>query len=297
MHQNKHKHHIPVLLEEVLSTLTPKAGDSYLDLTAGYGGHAREIIALTNAEAKATLVDRDQNAQDVLAKEFGLAERIHLDFEQAAKQLNEQSKTYDLVFADLGVSSPHLNDAMRGFSIASDGPLDMRMDNRQSLTAERVVNTYTKVELMRILRTYGEEPRAARIAQAIIDNRPLQTTSQLATLITSTIRGKSKIHPATRTFQALRIEVNDELGMLKRSLPLWVDLLKPGGRIAIISFHSLEDRIVKQYFSGLSGGRFDSSLSLTNKKPLVAGEIELVSNPRSRSAKLRGAVKIKTERV
>lgn len=294
MHQNKHKHHIPVLLEEVLSTLGPKPGDSYLDITAGYGGHAREVLALTNAPEKATLVDRDAHAHVVLQKEFGASvELLELDFETAAKQLHDQGKTYDLVLADLGVSSPHLNDASRGFSIAMDGPLDMRMDYRQSLTAEEIVNTYTKEQLMKILREYGEEPRAARIAQAIIDHRPLTTTNQLAQLVARLWRGKSKVHPATRTFQALRIEVNDELGLLKRTLPILVDLLQPGGRLCVITFHSLEDRIVKQYFSSISGNRFDATLDLLNKKPITASDNELVSNPRARSAKLRGAVKIK----
>ncbi len=294
MHQNKHKNHIPVLLDEVLSVLSPKQGNSYLDVTAGYGGHAKEVLRLTNALEKATLVDRDGAAQAVLTEQFGESvELLQLDFESAASQLRQQGKMYDLVLADIGVSSPHLNDASRGFSIAADGPLDMRMDNRQSLTAEEIVNTYSKEQLMKILREFGEEPKAAKIAQAIIDHRPLSTTKELAQLVAKVWHGKSKVHPATRTFQALRIAVNDELGMLERSLPLWVDLLNPGGRIAVISFHSLEDRIVKQYFGSLSGNRFDSELELLTKKPLTAGDNELVFNPRSRSAKLRGAVKIK----
>lgn len=293
MHQNKHKHHTPVLLQEVLSMLRPEAGDSYLDLTAGYGGHAGEVLALTNAHTHTTLVDRDQYAIDVLTDRFKASERLHMNFEQAAQQLKEQGRSYDIVFADLGVSSPHLNDASRGFSIQSDGPLDMRMDNRQSLSAETVVNTYDKASLVSILRNYGEEPKSAQIAQAIIDNRPLKTTKELAHIVASAWKGKSKIHPATRTFQAIRIEVNDELGMLKRAMPLWIDLLRPGGRIAIITFHSLEDRIVKQFFAHHSGNRYDAELELLDKKPIIASNDEIVSNPRARSAKLRGAVKIK----
>jgi 16S rRNA (cytosine1402-N4)-methyltransferase len=294
MHQNKHKHHNPVLLHEVLSLLQPQAGESYLDLTAGYGGHAKEVLTLTNAPELATLVDRDSNAHAVLDEIFGKkATLVHADFESAAKQLKEQGKQFDIVLGDLGVSSPHLNDASRGFSVQTDGPLDMRMDNRQSLTAEEIVNTYSKQQLMKLLREYGEEPKAAKIAQAIIDNRPLCTTKELATLVAASWKGKSKTHPAIRTFQALRIEVNDELGMLKRSLPSWIDLLKPGGRIAIISFHSLEDRLVKQYFSDLSKHQFDATLTLLNKKPIMASNEELVFNPRARSAKLRAAVKIK----
>ncbi len=294
MLKNKNTHHLPVLLQEVLSVLDPQAGESYLDLTAGYGGHADEILKRTNAPSKATLVDRDAFAQEALAERFGDdVERVHLDFEAAAKQLIGQGRTYDLVLADLGVSSPHLNVASRGFSIAADGPLDMRMDSRQRLTAEKVVNTYSKEQLMSILREYGEEPKAARIAEAIIDSRPVMSTSQLANIVAPHRSGKSKVHPATRTFQAIRIEVNDELGMLKRSIPLWVSLLKPGGRIAIISFHSLEDRQVKQYLSAHAGDRFDAELRALTKKPMTASDNELVFNPRARSAKLRAAVKIK----
>ncbi|MDZ7786212.1 MAG: 16S rRNA (cytosine(1402)-N(4))-methyltransferase RsmH [Candidatus Saccharibacteria bacterium] len=309
MHQNKHKsgrrsssasetslpgNHTPVLLQEVLSLLDPHAGEAYLDLTAGYGGHAREILALTNAPKKATLVDRDENAMRYLEKNIDASvTRLHADFESAAARLKEQGETFDIVFADIGVSSPHLNDASRGFSIRGEGPLDMRMDKRQSLTAADIVNTYDKDSLTRVLRQYGEEPKAARVAGAIIDARPLSTTTQLADIVKRSWRGRSKVHPATRTFQALRIEVNDELGMLERALPLWVDLLNPGGRLGVISFHSLEDRIVKQFFAERAGHRFDATLRTLNKKPLIASKSEIVSNPRSRSAKLRGVVKIK----
>ncbi len=292
MHQNKNKHHQPVLLNEVLSVLNPQAGESYLDLTAGYGGHAKEILKLTNAASNMTLVDRDANAQKVLQEEFGSeVERLHLTYEEAAKQLIAEGKLYDILLADIGVSSPHLNNASRGFSIQADGPLDMRMDNRQSLTAAVIANTYTKEQLMKLLREYGEEPKAARIAEAIIDNRPVETTSQLAKIVAACWPGRNKTHPATRTFQALRIEVNDELGMLKRSLPLWAQLLRPGGRLAVISFHSLEDRIVKQFLSEISGNRYDATFQLLTKKPLTASNDELVFNPRARSAKLRAAVK------
>src|SRR5690606_33091357 len=151
---------------------------------------------------------------------------------------------------DLGVSSPHLNQASRGFSLQSDGPLDMRMDTTQSLTAEKVVNTYSREELADILRRYGEEPKAQKIASLIVSNRPITTTKQLADIAAKAWPSHSKIHPATRTFQAIRVAVNNELALLEKSWPIWLDqLLAPGGRIAIISFHSLEDRLVKQAFA------------------------------------------------
>jgi len=294
MHQNKNKHHIPVLLDEVLTALTPKMGDAYLDLTAGYGGHAEEVLHRTEEPASATFVDRDEFAVKELHGRFeSSVEILHTDFLQAAQQLKADGKLYDVVLADLGVSSPHLNIASRGFSIRSDGPLDMRMDNRQETTAADIVNTYSKEALVQILRDYGEEPRANKIADAIIANRPFQTTHELAHVIAGQWPGRSKVHPATRAFQALRIEVNDELGLLKRALPIWLDLLRPGGRIAIISFHSLEDRIIKQFLASHSGNRFDAELQLLTKKPRTASDSELVSNPRARSAKLRAAVKIK----
>ena len=292
--QNKNKHHVPVLIREVLEQLSPLQGEAYLDLTAGYGGHAAEVISHTKAPARATLVDRDEFAISELKNRFeNSLEIIHSDFLQAAKQLKAEGKNYDVVLADLGVSSPHLNTAIRGFSIQSNGPLDMRMDNRQELTAADVVNQYDREELIKVLRDYGEEPRASKIADAIIRNRPFKTTHELANTIAGQWPGKSRVHPATRTFQAIRIEVNDELRLLSLALPLWVELLNPGGRIAIISFHSLEDRIVKKFLVNRAGNRFDAELRLLNKKPITASESELVSNPRSRSAKLRAAVKIK----
>lgn len=293
MHQNKNTHHIPVLLQEILSVLSPQPGDAYLDLTAGYGGHAKQVLGLTNAPQDAVLIDRDENAQDVLSQEVDKSvTRLHMDFEEASKQLLQEKRTFNVVLADLGVSSPHLNNAGRGFSIQADGPLDMRMDPSQSFTAEELVNTYSMDQIARILQVYGEEPKAYKIAQAIVNNRPITRTTQLADIIKACWPGYSKVHPATRAFQALRIAVNDELGMLERSLPIWIELLKPGGRLAIITFHSLEDRIVKQYFKEQSHG-YGATIELPFKKPVTASKDELVSNPRARSAKLRVAVKIK----
>lgn len=287
--------HVPVLLEEVLDVLKPNDGDSYLDVTAGYGGHATEVLKRTKAPQKAVLVDRDENAINELTARFDgqSVQFMHTDFLSAAETLQEQGKTFDLILADLGVSSPHLNQATRGFALSLQGPLDMRMDPRQPLTAQQIVNTYSLQELTDIIAKFGEEPKAATIARRIVENRPLTTTSELAELCQRVWPGHSRVHPATRTFQALRIAVNDELGLLNRALPIWESLLTPGGRLAIISFHSLEDRLVKQYFTEQGGERFDATLKILTKRPLSASPIESVHNPRSRSAKLRAAVKIK----
>ena len=280
----------------MLQYLNPQAGDTYLDLTGGYGGHASKVLEQTKNPEGSVLVDRDQNAIAELEKRFegqGIS-LIHADFLTASEELKQQGKQFDLILADLGVSSPHLNQASRGFSIKADGPLDMRMDQTQSLTAEKVVNTYSADELADLLKRYGEEPKARRIASLIVEHRPITTTSQLASIVAKAWPGHSKVHPATRTFQALRIAVNDELELLRKALPVWMDdLLAPGGRIAIISFHSLEDRIVKQALSEKAGDRYDAPLRLLTKKPVTGDDDELVSNPRARSAKLRAAAKQK----
>ncbi|MDL2342354.1 MAG: 16S rRNA (cytosine(1402)-N(4))-methyltransferase RsmH [Patescibacteria group bacterium] len=295
MHQNKHQNaplHVPVLLQEVLQYLAPAPGNSYLDLTAGYGGHASEVLARTNAPQRTTLVDRDDNAISVLKGQFVDGERlIHADFLTASIELSAEGSQYDLILADLGVSSPHLNDAHRGFMFSEDGPLDMRMDQQQALTASEIVNHWDEATIAAILKRYSEEPKAKRIASLITAARPIHSTAQLADIVKQAWPGHSRVHPATRTFQALRIAVNDELGLLERSLPLWLDMLAPGGRIAIISFHSLEDRIVKQILATASGDRYDAELQLLTKRPVVASPHELVTNPRARSAKLRAAVK------
>lgn len=284
------------MLQEVLTVLDPKEEEKYLDLTAGYGGHAAAVLERTLRKPHFTLVDRDQNAIAHLQSKFGAdVEILHKDFLTAAQELHTAGRRYDLILADLGVSSPHLDTASRGFSLKTDGPLDMRMDERQSLTAADVVNSYDEAELARILRVYGEEPRATKIARLIVEHRPITTTHQLADIVARAWPGHSKVHPATRTFQAVRIAVNDELELLTRALPIWIDLLAPGGRIAIISFHSLEDRIVKQALKDAAGDRYDAILQLLTKQPVTAGADELVFNPRARSAKLRAAVKIKTK--
>lgn len=292
--QSNDRLHVPVLLDATLDLLHPKKGESYLDLTAGYGGHARRVLDRTENYADAVLVDRDDfaiaNLSDLSEKGVRL---LHTDFVTAARQLIEEGKQFDNVLLDLGVSSPQLDNHERGFSFTHNGPLDMRMDKRQDETAATLVNRLPEAELTRIITRYGEEPLgfARRIAHAIVTNRPFQETKELADAILGQHRGKwSKIHPATRTFQALRIAVNQELRQVEDILPLLPKLLAPGGKVAIISFHSLEDRLVKQYFAEQKQAGYEAELDVLTKKPL-AGNIYDVHNPRSRSAKLRAAVK------
>jgi len=286
--------HVPVLLNDTLRLLNPIQGENYLDLTAGYGGHAREILGQTTNYEDSCLVDRDEFAIANLSQfEQQGVRLLHTDFLQAATQLIEEGKQFSLILLDLGVSSPQLDRAERGFSFTNNGPLDMRMDARQTLTAERVVNKWSRDELARIFREYGEEPHrnAHKYAQAIYLNRPLHTTEELANAIKQAYRGPwRKTHPATRVFQAIRIAVNDELGQVRRVMPLLPRLLKPGGRVGVISFHSLEDRIVKQYFAEQKASGYEAELEIVTPHP-VLGETSDVHNPRSRSAKLRVAVK------
>lgn len=298
MRQDQPIKHNPVLLEQVLQYLDPKEGDAYLDLTAGYGGHAEQILERTHNPSGSALVDRDHHAIAVLEQKFAGSgvKLIHSDFLSASRKLVKNGSSFDVILADLGVSSPHLNEANRGFAISQTGPLDMRMDQNQALTASEIVNNYPETEIADILQRYGEEPKARQIAHLIVQYRPYTTTTELAHIVARAWPGHSKIHPATRTFQGLRIAVNDELGLLESSLPLWIKLLKPGGRIAVISFHSLEDRLVKQVFAELGGERYDAELKLLTKHPAIGTAQEIVFNPRARSAKLRAAVKIKTER-
>jgi len=294
MHQTQYPEHAPVLLTEVLTYLNPQEGETYLDLTGGYGGHAAAVLEKTKAPTHAVLVDRDPQAVKTLEERFAKygVGIWQADFLTASQKLAEKNKRFNMILADLGVSSPHLNQASRGFSIISDGPLDMRMDTTQELTAEKVVNTYSKEELADILRRYGEEPKARHIASLIVSNRPIKTTKELATLAAKAWPGHSKVHPATRTFQAIRVRVNDELRLLEESLPIWIDkLLAPGGRIVVISFQSLEDRLVKQAFQEASGDRYDASLRLLTRSPITGSREEIAFNPRARSAKLRAALK------
>lgn len=286
------------MLAEVIGLLRPTAGEAYLDLTAGYGGHAAAVIEATKSSEAATLVDRDQNAVEALRSHFGSEPQIiQLDFLTASRQLAEQGKQFDIILADLGVSSPHLDQGERGFSFRQAAPLDMRMDQSQALSAETIVNQWNEADLADILKRYGQEPKARRIAGLIVQNRPITDTAQLAALVKRAWPGVSRVHPATRTFQAIRIAVNDELEQLNQALPIWQDLLAPGGRLAVISYHSGEDRLVKDHFKQAAEAGYEAEVELLTKKPLLPSAHEIAINPRSRSAKLRAVVKIKRERT
>ena len=286
--------HVPVLLESTLELLHPKPGETYLDLTAGYGGHASRILSITGNYAESILVDRDDYA---IKRLKSLSDRgvrlLHTDFVTATRQLIKKGQKFDMVLIDLGVSSPQLDQSERGFSFTKNGPLDMRMDRRQVKSAKTLVNTASVDELTQIINQYGEEPigYSRTVANTIVANRPFSKTGELADLIKKTYCGKwKKIHPATRTFQALRIAVNDELRQIEDLLPLLPDLLKQGGRVGIISFHSLEDRLVKRYFKDQFDSGYEAELLPLTKKP-ITGSIDDVHNPRARSSKLRVAVK------
>ncbi|MBR2587162.1 16S rRNA (cytosine(1402)-N(4))-methyltransferase RsmH [Candidatus Saccharibacteria bacterium] len=284
--------HKPVLLSEVLEVLKPRPGESYLDLTAGFGGHASEVLDLTQNYKDSVLVDRDQVAMEYLKGKYESEPLgfVNKDFYSAMLEFVDCGKKFDMILADFGVSSPQLDQAERGFSFLRDGRLDMRMDRTQELTASRVVNRYPEGKLAEIFERYGEERpgNAKRLAREIVHNRPFETTMELSEFIRRHSR-YSKTHPATKIFQAIRIEVNDELSIIEKTLPLIPKVLNPGGRVAIITFHSLEDRLVKQFFRSASSFGEESELSILTEKPIVAGEMELLSNPRSRSAKLRAA--------
>jgi len=292
--------HVPVLLEESLEFLAVRPGGVYTDLTLGLGGHSAEIARRLGAKGKLIAFDRDPEAMSkaqarlaALAEELGAemptVEYVSRPFSQVAEVIAPGK--LDGLLADFGVSSLQLDEAHRGFSFRAEGPLDMRMDPRSELTAEQVVNQADEEELANLIYEFGEERRSRRIARAIVRARPITTTAELARVVSACappIKGE-KIHPATRTFQALRISVNDELQEIQSLLKSAGSLLKPGGRLVLISFHSLEDRLVKDALrDGAKAGQFE----LLTKKPVVATEQESLRNPRSRSAKLRAAKKI-----
>lgn len=304
--------HKSVLLKEAVSLLDVKEkGGIYVDATFGFGGHSREILKKMSDEA--VLIGFDADAESLLmnAAQFENDKRfipVHANFSQIKEKLFEMGiETIDGALYDLGVSSMHLDEASRGFSFTHDGPLDMRLDRSRGITAADVVNTYRKEELVRLLREYGEERMANRVAEQIIRARPLSTTLQLASAVERALGRKKpsdRIHPATRAFQAIRIEVNSELKVLEKSVEACLGMLKPGGRIAVISFHSLEDRIVKNIFRRESEGcicenkrlpctcAHTAKVKLITKKPVLPGPEETEINPRARSAKLRCAEKI-----
>ena len=284
--------HVPVLLEEVIQGMSPSPGEHLLDLTLGRAGHSVEILRRTAPGGRLVGVDRDPVALEESATRLP-AERVLLiqgDFGHLPR-LREQvgHDTWDLVLADLGVSSPQIDDGERGFSFRFDGPLDMRMDPTEGETAAEYLARIEETELARIIHDYGEDRHSRRIAAAIIRERkiqPIETTLVLARLIEANTPKSSDhhLHPATRTFQALRIEINRELSALQHLLDRTGSLLSPGGRIAILSYHSLEDRKVKQSFKDLVR---EGDHELVTVKPVRPGEEEISRNPRSRSARLR----------
>jgi len=298
--------HVPVMLEEVMAVLRPRDDAIYVDGTFGGGGYTAAL--LSRAKCRVYGIDRDPQA---IARGRALADRfsgrltlIHGRFSEMDELLEAQGVVKaDGVALDIGVSSFQFDEASRGFSFSADGPLDMRMDASRGDTAAELVNTLSEDMLVQILHRYGEEKRARPLARAIVAARPLQRTGELAVIAEKVLgRGAQKIHPATRTFQALRIAVNDELGELERGLEAAERVLKPEGRLAVVSFHSLEDRIVKQFLAARSGrmGRGSRHLPETQpthtptfreagKNPQMPSATEVRSNPRARSARLRAA--------
>jgi len=297
--------HVPVLLEESLDFLNVRAGGVVVDCTLGFGGHSLAIARKLGAGGRLICFDRDEQAMELAkARLAGLAEELGAEMpavEFVARPFSEIAEvvspgTLDGLLADFGVSSMQLDEAHRGFSFRYDGPLDMRMDTRKGLTAEQVVNQADEEDLANLIYEFGEERRSRRIARAIVRARPLSTTAELARVITAVappIKGEH-LHPATKTFQALRIRVNDELGEIQTLLKSAGSLLKPGGRVVMISFHSLEDRLVKDSFR--ESARL-GELEILTKKPATATEQEALRNPRSRSAKLRAAERLSQREV
>ena len=303
--------HVPVLLKEAIDFLNIRRGGTYIDATVGLGGHSFEIAKRLGAPGHLIGVDKDPAALEIAREKLSVGRSslvVHQDQDQHdwptvefrhgsfVEIVNDQRPTtIDGMLADLGVSSLQLGDAARGFSFQAEGPIDMRMNPQAELTAEQVVNQFDERELADLIYEFGEERRSRRIARAIVRSRPIRTTAQLADVVSAAVRSMKlgqhkhdRIHPATRTFQALRIFVNHELDDLRALLTAAPQLLKPAGRLVIISFHSLEDRIVKDAFrDGVKQGQY----KLLTKKPVTACDEEIDRNPRSRSAKLRAAEK------
>lgn len=280
--------HVPVLSQELIEGLNITQSGHYLDATVGGGGHTGLILG-TFPDVKVTGIDRDSMAIAAAKSKLQAYIPHRLEFWQGNFADYQPRERFDGIIADLGVSSPQLDQAERGFSFRQSAPLDMRMDASQSLTGAEIINHWDEKTLARIFFEYGEERLSRRIARRIVSMRPFETTTQLAEAIATTVPPKyryGRIHPATRVFQALRIAVNQELTSLEKLLHQSPQWLKPGARIAIISFHSLEDRLVKHSF------RNSLSLNVMTKKPITAQKEELDHNPRARSAKLRIAEKI-----
>jgi len=281
--------HIPVLLEEVLQYLNPRPDGRFIDATFGAGGHTQELLERTSPGGRVLAIDQDESAivrgrtiLELYGSRLVLVQANFRDIATIAPQHGFSEP--DGILADIGVSSMMLDNAERGFSFMRDGPLDMRMDVSQPLTAADVVNTYSEKEIANIIFNFGEERRSRQIASSIVRSRPLTRTADLTRSIERVFGGHrfGRIHPATRTFQALRIFVNDELNSLETFLDSSMKVLRPGGRLVLVSFHSLEDRIVKNKFRT----PVVPGIALT-KKVVTAADSEIARNPRARSARLR----------
>jgi 16S rRNA (cytosine1402-N4)-methyltransferase len=299
------KGHVPVLHSEVSAHLALGPGDHVIDATVGGGGHTVELLQATAPDGRLLGLDRDPEAVSRVRGRLAYESHRVLIVQSSFRHLEAVAREHRFppaggVLLDLGVSSYQLASPARGFSFVKDGPLDMRFDPMQDLTAADLVNDLPIEELANILYRFGEERQSRRIARAIVDARPFQTTRQLAEVIAKTVGGRrGRIHPATKSFQALRIVVNDELGALEEALPQAVNLLRPGGRLAVLSFHSLEDRLVKVYFRNQSRDcicppeqpvctcQHRATLRIITRRPVRPGEAEIVQNPRARSARLR----------
>jgi 16S rRNA (cytosine1402-N4)-methyltransferase len=306
--------HVPVLAGELVELLDPQPGDVAIDCTFGGGGHARLVADRLGPEGMLIAIDRDPVAEErfaELAADVACRTRfIHASFADALEQLRDEDVTADLIYLDLGMSSMQVDTLERGFSYVYDAPLDMRMDPRQELTAAGLVATWDERQLARLFRDYGEERYAAQIARAIVRERarrPLQTTNELVDVITNAIPVPARFgggHPAKRVFQAIRIAVNEELDQLDRALPLAWELLRPNGRFAGISFHSLEDRRVKRFLAARAQGCIcppdlpicrcgrEPEAELVTRRGVVATPGEVASNPRAKSARMRVARKL-----
>lgn len=311
--------HIPVLLEETLVLLAPRPGGIYVDATVGGGGHAEAILERIAPEGRLIGLDRDAEAlvaaQQRLARFGPAVVLVHANYTRLREVLRAQGvETVDGIVMDLGISSLQIDDPARGFSFQTPGPLDMRMDRSQPQTAADLINRLPEDEVRRILREYGEERWAGRIARAIVRARPLHTTTDLADVVARAVPRRHwprRIHPATRTFQALRIAVNRELDDLEQALPDVVEGLGDGGRLCVITFHSLEDRTVKHTFLCLSreypsgpgpstrkiwtGTMPAPRVRVLTRRPVVPAEKEIGRNPRARSAKLRAVERVSGE--
>jgi 16S rRNA (cytosine1402-N4)-methyltransferase len=294
--------HVSVLLKEAIDFLAIRRGGTYIDATLGLGGHSLEIAKRLGPRGHLIGFDKDPLALELARKRLALFEGkpegeqpritlLHSSF--AALPQHVPSASADGLLADLGVSSLQLGDPARGFSFQAEGPLDMRMDTHAGVTADQVVNHMREGDLANVIYEFGEERRSRRIARAIVRARPIRNTAHLSQVISAALRSMNpeRIHPATRTFQALRIFVNRELDDLKALLEAAPGVLRPKGRLVVISFHSLEDRIVKD---ALRDGAKAGFYTVLTRKPVLAGQEEIDRNPRSRSAKLRAAERIRS---